>query len=99
MTQRSGFMDEFAKRDPEFCKLVSAIMDKTREPGALDPKTKVLISLALDIAGGHADGVRNIAARARAQGASEAEIIETARLAFLVSGIPGIIASLAAVPR
>ncbi len=96
MTQRPTFMDELRKRDPEFFELVGAVMTKTREAGALDAKTKTLITLALDAAGSHPEGVRNLAARARAMGATEQEIIETIRLAFLGAGIPGLVAGLAA---
>ncbi len=96
MAQRLSFMEELNKHDPEFFKLVSALANKTREAGALDQKTKTLITLALDAVGGHPEGVRNLAARARSLGATKEEIIETIRLAFLVSGIPGLIAGLAA---
>ena len=89
-------MDELGKRDPEFFQLVNAVMTKTREAGALDPKTKILITLALDAAGSHPEGVRSLAARARAMGAREEEIIETIRLVFLCAGIPGLVAGLAA---
>jgi alkylhydroperoxidase/carboxymuconolactone decarboxylase family protein YurZ len=89
-------MDELRKRDPEFFELVSALMAKTQQAGALDSKTKTLITLALDAAGSHPDGVRSLAARARAIGAKEEEIIETVRLAFLAAGIPGLVAGLAA---
>jgi len=96
MAQRSTFMDELRKRDPEFFELVTAVSAKAREAGALDAKTKTLITLALDAAGSHPEGVRSLAARARAMGAREEEIIETIRLAFLVGGIPGLVAGLAA---
>jgi alkylhydroperoxidase/carboxymuconolactone decarboxylase family protein YurZ len=96
MAQRPTFMDELRKHDPEFFELVSAVSTKTQEAGALDPKTKTLITLALDAAGSHPEGVRALAARARAIGATEEEIIETVRLAFLGAGIPGLVAGLAA---
>ena len=96
MTQGPSFMDELRKRDPEFFKLVSAVMAKTQETGKLDPKTKTLITLALDAAGSHPEGVRSLAARARALGVKEEEIIETLRLVFVVAGIPGLVAGLAA---
>jgi len=96
MTQGPSFMDELRKRGPEFFKLVSAVMAKTQETGVLDPKTKTLITLALDAAGSHPEGVRSLAARARAMGAKEEEIIETLRLAFVAAGIPGLVAGLAA---
>jgi alkylhydroperoxidase/carboxymuconolactone decarboxylase family protein YurZ len=96
MAQRSTFMDELRKHDPEFFELVSAVSTKTQEAGALDPKTKTLITLAVDAAGSHPEGVRSLAARARAMGATEEEIIETVRFAFLGAGIPGLVAGLAA---
>ena len=94
--QRSGFMEELNKHDPEFFELVNAVMDKTREKGALDQKTKTLITLALDAAGSHPEGVRSLAARARALGATNEEIVETIRLAFIGAGVPGLVAGLAA---
>ncbi len=96
MAQRSSFMEELNKHDPEFFEVVSAVMDKARETGALDQKTKTLITLALDAAGSHPEGVRNLAARARSLGATKEEIVETIRVALLVSGIPGLVAGLAA---
>ncbi len=96
MAQRPKFMDELRNHDPEFFEMVAATSAKSQEEGALDPKTKVLISLALDAAGSHPDGVKNIAARARAIGVKDREIIETIRLVFMVAGIPGLVAGLAA---
>jgi len=52
--------------------------------------------LAIDAAGSHPEGVKNLANRARVLGASNSEIIETIRLAFLGAGIPGLVAGLAA---
>ena len=96
MTQGPWFIQELKKRDPQFSELVNAVIGKAQTADALDRKTKTLIALALDAAGGHAQGVKNLAARARSLGATEGEIIEVMRLAFLVSGIPGLIAGLAA---
>ncbi|MBI4217024.1 MAG: carboxymuconolactone decarboxylase family protein [Chloroflexi bacterium] len=66
---------------------------RPRGPGRPD---KALITLALDAALSHRDGVKAIARRARAAGASDAEIIEAVGLAMTVAGIPGLIAGLAA---
>lgn len=96
MSQKPTFMDELRKRDPEFFKVVTAVSTKSEEAGALDPKTKVLISIALDAAGSHPDGVRALTARARGMGVKDEEIIETIRLVFMVAGIPGLVAGLAA---
>lgn len=96
MTQMPNFMDELRRHDPQFFELVSALMDKAQGKGALDQKTKTLITLALDAAGNHPEGVKALAARARSLGATEEEIVDTIRLAFLGSGIPGLVAGLAA---
>ena len=96
MTQGPWFIEELKKHDPEFSELVNAVMDKAQSADALDRKTKTLIALALDAAGGHAQGVKNLAARARSLGATEGEIVEVMRLSFLISGIPGLIAGLSA---
>jgi alkylhydroperoxidase/carboxymuconolactone decarboxylase family protein YurZ len=96
MAQRPTFMDELRNHDPEFFEAVSMLNAKSQESGSLDPKTKILISLALDAAGSHPDGVRSIAARARAMGVKDREIIETIRLVFMVAGIPGLVAGMAA---
>ena len=96
MTQRPWFIEELKKRDPEFSELVNAVIDKAQSAAALDRKTKTLIALALDAAGGHAEGVKRLAARARSLGATEGEIIEVMRLSFLISGIPGLVSGLSA---
>ncbi len=96
MAQGPTFMDELKKRDPEFYEVVAAVNTLSQEPGTLDAKTKTLIILALDAAGSHPDGVKNLAARARAIGVKDEEILETIRLVFMVAGIPGLVAGLAA---
>ena len=96
MSQSTSFMEELNKHDPEFFKFLQSLMEKTQEAGALDQKTRSLIMLAIDAAGSHPEGVKNLANRARVLGASNSEIIETIRLAFLGAGIPGLVAGLAA---
>jgi len=90
MSQGPSFMETLKKHDPEFFELVAKVMDKAQGEGVLDQKTKTLIMMALDTALGHPEGVKALSQRARSLGATEAEIIEVLRLAFLVSGIPGI---------
>ena len=96
MSQMPPFMQALEELDPEFAKLVQAVRDKVYEDGALDTKTKVLIMLPLDAALSHASGVASLARRARALGATDQEIIEVIRLAWLDAGLPGLIAGLAA---
>lgn len=94
MTQRQpAFIDALQKYDPEFYKVVAAVREKTGAKGALDAKTKTLISLALDTAAGANQGVKNLAGRARALGASEDEIREVMRLVYSNRGSQALVAA------
>jgi alkylhydroperoxidase/carboxymuconolactone decarboxylase family protein YurZ len=99
MEKRPSVLRALEAKDPGFFKLVTDVMKAATSEGALDTMTKTLISLALDAAGGHAEGVKGIAERARKMGISEMEIAETVRLAFLVGGFPGLVTGLNAFPE
>ena len=87
MVQRqSAFYDALQQYDPEFYKVVSAVREKTTAGGALDDKTRTLISLALDAAAGASQGVKNLAKRARELGASEDEIRDVMRQVYRNKG-------------
>jgi alkylhydroperoxidase/carboxymuconolactone decarboxylase family protein YurZ len=90
----SNYMGKLKDRDPDFFKVVKAVLDKTQEKGALDPKTKTLIILFNDAVKGHGDAVKSLAAVARKLGATDAEISETIRLAFMASGLSGLVAGM-----
>ena len=92
----SNYMEMLKNKDPDFFEVVKAVMDKTQEKGALDPKTKTLIILFNDAVKGHADAVKSLAAVARKLGATDQEISETIRLAFMASGLSGLVAGMAA---
>ena len=59
--------------------------------GALPLKVKILMTMLCDAILAHPDGVAGIAQRARAAGASEAEIAETVGVAFIMGGMPGLV--------
>ena len=59
--------------------------------GALNNKTKTLMTMLCDALLGHDSGVATIANRARAAGASEEEIAETVGVAFLMGGLPALV--------
>ncbi len=80
------FMQEVAERDREFYEAVAKVMELANAPGALDAKTKTLISLALDACLGSDRGVMALANRARELGATDQEINEVLRLVYSVSG-------------
>jgi alkylhydroperoxidase/carboxymuconolactone decarboxylase family protein YurZ len=91
-----AFIEALAGRDPEFYQAVRAVAEAAGAPGALDAKTKTLITLALDALHGASNGVAVLAKRARDLGASEEEIGETLRLAYYVAGNSVLNTSLAA---
>lgn len=62
-------------------------------PGELDPKTKVLITMALDAFAGSPEGVKSLAKTARNMGATEGQITETLRIAYEVAGMKALAAT------
>lgn len=96
VTRQPTFFDALQKYDPEFYKVVLPVREKSRAPGALDAKTKTLISLALDTASGASQGVKNLARQARGLGASDDEIREVLRLVYSNNGNKALSAAQAA---
>jgi alkylhydroperoxidase/carboxymuconolactone decarboxylase family protein YurZ len=88
---KSFFVEALEQHDPEFLSQMTAIRNFAEKDGALSAKTKILMEILGDAILGHADGVKSLADRARAQGATEAEIAETVRMAFLFGGLPGLV--------
>ncbi len=99
MSNGPPFLKKLAENDREFHTRLCELMAYVNAPGKLDVKTKILVSLALDAAFGAEDGVRALAVAARAAGASEEEIREVLRQAFMVGGIPAVVAGLEAWPE
>jgi alkylhydroperoxidase/carboxymuconolactone decarboxylase family protein YurZ len=91
---KSWFMELIEQHDPEFAGLFAANREFSMQGGAIPAKYKVLMTLLSDAIQGHADGVKAIAQRARAMGASEAEICETLRVAYDCGGTPALITGL-----
>ena len=79
------------KHAPELLKDTTRFRESVLTDGALSLKTKTLMMMLCDALLAHPDGVANIAKRARALGASEAEIAETVGVAFLMGGMPGLV--------
>ena len=85
------FVEALEKNDPQLLRQMTSLQDFVNKEGALPAKIKTLMSMLGDAILGHAEGVRAIAERARAQGATEAEIAETVRMAFFCAGMPGLV--------
>ncbi len=76
--------------DPELVKRIRDMDAVVYADGALSKTVKLLMALALDAAAGTEKGVRALALRAQAAGATKAEIAETLRVVFQIAG-PGAI--------
>ena len=76
---------------PDLLKNVGSVREAVLQDGALSLKVKTMMTMLCDALLGHADGVANIANRARAAGATEDEIAETVGVAFLFGGMPALV--------
>lgn len=91
MTQPATWQDTLQKNAPEVFKMVNGARESVLTDGALSLKVKILMTMLCDALLGHADGVTNIANRARAAGATEEEIAETVGVTFLFGGMPAVV--------
>jgi alkylhydroperoxidase/carboxymuconolactone decarboxylase family protein YurZ len=82
------------QRDPEFVDSYVAQRERILRDGAIPAKYKLLMTMIVDAIQAHADGVANIANRARAAGASEAEIQEAVQVAYLFGGTPALVTAM-----
>jgi len=80
------FLSGLVARDPALAEAVDRLW-QVAQTGPLDPKTRTLITMALDAAHGSAGGVESLARQARGQGATDGEIAQALRLAYLVAGM------------
>jgi alkylhydroperoxidase/carboxymuconolactone decarboxylase family protein YurZ len=85
------FVEALEKNDPQLLRQMTSLRDFVSKDGALPAKVKTPMCMLGDAILGHAEGVKAIAERARAQGATEAEIAETVRMAFFCAGMPGLV--------
>jgi len=81
------FLEEIKEYDPELYAAVNGVADLAYAEGALDPKTKFLIGVALDALSASQGGVTSFSNRARKYGASEEEVKEAIRMAYFISGM------------
>ena len=79
------------KRDPEFVSSYMAQRERILRDGAIPGKYKLLMTMIVDALQSHPDGVANIANRARAAGASDAEVKEAVEVAYLFGGTPALV--------
>ena len=75
----------------QFADMYLAQSNKIMKDGAIPAKYKILMTMIVDAITAHPDGCSAIANRARAVGASEAEINEAIEVAYLFGGTPALV--------
>jgi len=85
------WIQELQQRDPKFVESYMSQREYVLKDGAIPAKYKILMTMIVDALLSHPDGVANIANRARAAGASEAEIQEAVEVAYLFGGTPALV--------
>jgi alkylhydroperoxidase/carboxymuconolactone decarboxylase family protein YurZ len=93
MTQAPvGFQQLMDENAPELAKMAGDARNSITGDGALSAKVKTLMMMICDSLLNHEGGVTNLANRARALGASEDEIKEALGVAYLMGGLPAMVA-------
>jgi alkylhydroperoxidase/carboxymuconolactone decarboxylase family protein YurZ len=96
--ERPAFIERMEANDPEFVDQVRGLSNMLMTDGALPAKVKTLMTLFGEALMRRDEGVKVVASVARGVGATEAEINETVRLAFLLGGLPALSAGTNAYP-
>jgi alkylhydroperoxidase/carboxymuconolactone decarboxylase family protein YurZ len=79
--------DPLQAKDPEFYNLLSELKDMAFGQGILDPKTKFLIGLAINVCLERNDKVKCALGQAKAAGATDQEVNEALRLTYFIKGL------------
>ena len=82
------------QRDPKFVEWYMSQREHILRDGAIPAKYKHLMTMIVDALTTHPDGVATIANRARAAGASEAEIQEAVEVTYLFGGTPALVTAM-----
>ena len=88
------WMEKLQRSNPQLADMYRAQSSKILKDGAIPAKYKILMTLIVDAVMGHPDGCSAIANRARAAGASEAEINEAIEVAYLFGGTPALVTAI-----
>lgn len=88
---RPGYAAALRKNDAKMAEFLDTGREFVMADGALSAKVKTLMTMLCDALLAHENGVKNIAERARAMGATEEEIAETVRVAFWMGGLPALV--------
>lgn len=79
------------QRDPQLAERLLAQHQRVLKDGAIPAKYKILMTMIVDAVIAHPEGCAAIVNRARAAGATEAEINEAVEVAHLCGGTPALV--------
>src|SRR5216684_720489 len=88
------WLQTLQQRDAQFAESYLAQRERILRDGAIPAKYKILMTMIVDAIQSHPDGVATIANRARAAGASDAEIQEAVEVAYLFGGTPALVTAM-----
>lgn len=91
MAEQPAWIQQLQQRDSQFTELYLSQRERILGDGAIPAKYKILMTMIVDAIQSHPDGCANIANRARAAGATEAEINEAVEVAYLFGGTPALV--------
>lgn len=80
------FIESFKDKDAKFYELINGIQELVFSESSLDPKTKMMISLAVDAAEGATQGVAAISDILRNMGVTDEQIAEVLRITYFTKG-------------
>ena len=88
------WLQAMQSRNPQFVESYMTQREHILQDGAIPAKYKHLMTMIVDAIMSHPDGVANIANRARAAGATEAEVQETVEVIYLFGGTPALVTAM-----
>jgi alkylhydroperoxidase/carboxymuconolactone decarboxylase family protein YurZ len=91
---RPEWIQNLQQRNAPFADMYWEQREHVLQDGAIPAKYKILMTMIVDAITAHPDGVANIANRARAAGATEAEIDEAVEVAYLFGGTPALVTAI-----
>jgi alkylhydroperoxidase/carboxymuconolactone decarboxylase family protein YurZ len=96
MAQDAGpiWLRKLQQSNPQFADAYLSQSNRILKDGAIPAKYKILMTMIVDAITGHPEGCAAIAKRARAVGASEAEINEAIEVAYLFGGTPALVTAI-----
>lgn len=86
-------LDIYREVDPKLIESWKKLQDLTFSEGALSPKFKLLIAMAIDAEHGAIQGATALGRRAMKLGAAKEEIVEALRVAYHIGGNRALFAS------